>query len=89
MVIKIVTADDWQGLYIDNKLYNEAHHIDLEDGLQEILEYRNGYLSEKNYDDLKDFFNMSIENYYVDYDWLEEVSNYPEWFGEIPEEAFE
>lgn len=62
MIINIVIADDWQGLYIDKELVLANHTIDATD-ICKILQDRSD--------------EIEYEELYCKTEWLEEIGNLP------------
>lgn len=69
MDIKLVTSDDWQGLYINDELDLENHLLSVEDVLKEL------------YNCLEDFCTLSF--YGIDQDYMEEIGDLPSDFNDI------
>ena len=80
MVIDLVKADDWQGLYINGVLVEETHCIQTEDLLEYVkLEViKSGGISE---------FEYVVS--YVNSEWMEEYGSLPQLIKDIPEEEIE
>lgn len=77
VIIKFVSADDWQGIYVHNDLVIQQHSIDALTGTKAISDYiviNIGF----------NFNHFTIEEYKIDSEWLEEYGELPGKFDEIP-----
>lgn len=77
VIIKFVSADDWQGIYVHNDLVIQQHSIDALTGIKAISDYiviKLGF----------NFNHFTIEEYKIDSEWLEEYGKLPVKFDEIP-----
>lgn len=77
VIIKFVSADDWQGVYVHNDLVIQQHSIDALTGIKAISDYiviKLGF----------NFNHFTIEEYKIDSEWLEEYGELPGKFDEIP-----
>lgn len=74
--IKLVRSGDWEGIYVDDYLFSEAHSLDGETYLKLINDH---YL----------VFDGTYEVYYTVGDWLYERGNLPTMFKHIPEGGLE
>lgn len=77
VIIKFVSADDWQGVYVHNDLVIQQHSIDALTGIKAISDYiviKLGF----------NFNHFTIEEYKIDSEWLEEYGKLPVKFDEIP-----
>lgn len=77
VIIKFVSADDWQGIYVHNDLVIQQHSIDALTGIKAISDYiviKLGF----------NFNHFTIEEYKIDSEWLEEYGELPGKFDEIP-----
>lgn len=79
MIIDIIKADDWEGLYVDGTLCTESHRIDLEDIL-ECVKHKVDTL-----DDGITAFEYAIT--YINQEWMEEMGSLPQLIEDIPDEA--
>lgn len=71
-MVVLVKSDDWQGLYINNKLWEEDHHIEFSaiiDGCK-----RNGV-------DVADLEEMWVSEDYQEK--LEDIGNFPDSYEDI------
>jgi hypothetical protein len=73
MKIDLVYADDWVGLYIDNKLEMEGHSLRLGSVIELIKDKMQHRL-----DKIEAFSEVSADD-----DWIEERGNFPETFEEV------
>lgn len=74
MDIKLVKGDDWQGLYINNKLDNQGHRIDIDDVITCVNE---------NIDSLNSGNKITFKSYWCDIKWLEEEAYLPKRFEDV------
>lgn len=72
MVI-LVKSDDWQGLYINNKLCDEAHHIEFKDIVKAC---------KKNNVRANDLEEVWVTEEYYD-NVLSVCGNYPDAYGDV------
>lgn len=80
VIIKFVSADDWQGIYVHNDLVIQQHSIDALTGTKAISDYiviNIGF----------NFNHFEIEEYEVDSEWLEGYGKLPGKFNEIPNDV--
>ena len=77
-MIKIIYifADDWCGIYANNDLVIENYSIDFGYGMEFIAEYISDNSIEIN--------QFIFEKYEIDQKWLEDMSNFPNDFSDIP-----
>ena len=77
-MIKIIYifADDWCGIYVNNDLVIENHSIDFGYGMKFIAKYISDNGIEIN--------QFIFEKYEIDQEWLEDMSNLPNNFSDIP-----
>ena len=78
--IKYVSGEDWEGLYIHNKLVDETHSISFKQGFELICKYIN---------EIKNVGEIAFDIYEIDQEWLEGVGNFPEEFDDIPSDMLE
>lgn len=73
MKVRLVHADDWAGLYINDDLYLADHEIELYDFMKLLQRIAPELtLSEIDYDDA-----------WADSDWLEEQAYYPDKYQDV------
>lgn len=77
MVINIVIADDWQGLYVNGILKFEAHRVDADIVLEAV---------KREVTDCDGINNFKYAISLVDQNWMEEQGSLPEYIKDIPEE---
>lgn len=75
MELRLVSGDDWEGLYVGNELYAQGHEIQIEKVFEAFKEY-NGKLSGE------------WTSEWVDQEWLEERGSLPTSYTDIPKEVF-
>ena len=73
MELNIVYGDDWQGLYVNNLLLIEGHHLDVFEVLSKLKE---------EYPEIQ-LADVYISEYWCDNDWLEDESFLPNNFEEV------
>lgn len=78
MIIDIVKAEDWEGLYVDGNLCTEGHHIESEDILECIKEIVT------TCEGISDFEYVIT---YVSSKWMEDVCSFPTLICNIPDDA--
>ena len=79
MKVNYVVGEDWQGLYIANKLEVEGHTLSI----MEVLDICSFKLDESKDD------KFSVAKYEVNQDWLENRGSFPDDFEEIPKDMLE
>lgn len=73
MKVRLVHADDWTGLYINDDLCLENHNIELCDCMKILQRIApESTLAEIDYDDT-----------WADLDWLEEQGHYPDKYQDV------
>lgn len=78
MIIRQVSADKWDGIYIDNDLIAEDHPIKFSFVIKTIIEEIN-----------KRKENIEYESYWVDRKWITRWGNLPSNFNMIPKDILE
>lgn len=76
MIIRQVSADKWDGIYIDNDLIAEDHPINFSFVIKTIIEEIN-----------KRKENIEYESYWVDRKWITRWGNLPSNFNMIPKDV--
>lgn len=76
--IKLVTADDWEGLFINDQLYTEDHSLNAWDVVMSLRDKLNN----------KDI-NISFQTYRIDQDYMEEICELPTLFKDIDQSQLE
>jgi hypothetical protein len=79
MIVDIIKADDWEGMYVDGTLCTESHHIDSED----ILECVKNKV--ETLEDGITAFEYVIS--YVNQEWMEEQGSLPLNISDISEDV--
>jgi len=72
MKLTRVTSDDWEGLYLDNKLIAQNHSVDTYYALMVALKTTNPLVI--------DIIDLQL----VDEDWIESVGRFPDNLEDIP-----
>lgn len=65
--IQIINSEDWEGLYVNGKLWGEGHRILLSDLIYAIASY----------------FPITFKTRECDGEWLEEMSSFPDDLSEV------
>ena len=78
--VKYVVGEDWEGIYVQDKLLDEGHKIRFDDGFEAICEYINN---------VEGVSEIKFSTYNIDQDWLEDEGNLPEFFENIPKDMLE
>lgn len=78
MIIRQVSADKWDGIYINNDLIAEDHPINFSFVIKTIIEEIN-----------KRKENIEYESYWVDRKWITRWGNLPSNFNMIPKDILE
>ena len=73
--VKYVLGEDWEGIYIQDKLIEEGHRIRFRDGFEAFCEYFNN---------VEGANAIEFSTYDIDQDWLEDEGSLPEYFESIP-----
>lgn len=80
VIIKFVSSDDWQGIYVHNDLVIQSHSIDALTAALSISDYITMYIG-------YNFNHFIIEEYEVSSEWLEVYGELPVRFDEIPNDV--
>jgi hypothetical protein len=80
MIIDLVVADDWQGLYIGGILAEEGHKIQTDDLLEHIKQHV------AMCDGISDFEYVVL---HVNQEWMEDQGSLPQFIKDIPEYVIE
>ena len=76
MIIRQVSTDKWDGIYVDNDLIAEDHPINFSFVIKTIIEEIN-----------KRKENIEYESYWVDRKWITRWGNLPSNFNMIPKDV--
>lgn len=71
-MVVLVKSDDWQGLYINNKLWEEGHHIEFSMIIDRC---------KKNGVDISDLEEVWVSEDYQEK--LEDMGNFPDSYDEV------
>lgn len=74
--IVIVKSDDWQGLYVNGELEEEAHEIQISEigEFTPIIEIKEVYLNDYGCEELKDFACLPELISHIPSDWYDDES---------------
>lgn len=73
--VKYVVGEDWEGLYIHNKLVDENHSISFRHGFELICKHIN---------EIENVGEIAFSRYEIDQEWLEGIGDFPGRFDDIP-----
>jgi hypothetical protein len=75
----VVTADDWEGLFVNGKLIEESHKLGYGNGSKHVLEYAKNLF--KTYDPCTLNIKSVTKKYYDDY--LSQYGRFPNELEEV------
>lgn len=76
MTVRLIKADDWEGLYIDDSIFEQGHKLDGEVFLGLLCNY-------------SDKLCGGYEIYYIEQEWIEDLGYLPQKFSDIPVEVLD
>lgn len=71
MKLTRVTSDDWEGLYLDDKLISQGNSVDVIYALRRYIKDNGAILLDK------------VASYPADEDWMKDRSELPESLGDV------